>query len=91
MSKVIFSSWAGKIIDNRNLPADKMSKVTPPLSAETVCGGVAYLYSPKTILNLGITKSFYSRETTSDTASAYDPVDLDKDTLTLALGIEHRF
>jgi len=74
-----------------NLPADKMSKENPPLSAETICGGLAYLYSPKTVLNFGISKSIYSRETTSDTSSAYDPVELDKKVITLALGVEHKF
>jgi len=62
-----------------------MLKESPPLSAKTICGGVAYTYSPSTILNFGISDSIYSGETTSS------DVDLDKAVITVAFGVEHKY
>jgi long-chain fatty acid transport protein len=63
----------------------------PKLSAHTIAGGLAYEAMPGLNLNFGILKTFYQEETTSSTAVFPNGVELEKDVIIIALGVQYKF
>jgi long-chain fatty acid transport protein len=63
----------------------------PKLDAHTIAAGVAYEAMPGLNLNFGILKTFYQDETTDPTDVFLNGVELEKDVIIVALGVQYKF
>lgn len=75
----------GYMFTESGLDPDAMLPEWPELDANSVAAGVAYDPSPALSLDFGLTKVFYSDETTNT------GLKLEKDVFLMALGIQYKF
>jgi long-chain fatty acid transport protein len=81
----------GYMYTDAGIDPDDISFENPELDAHTIAGGLAYEAMPGLDLNFGILKTFYQEETTSSTAVFPNGVELEKDVIIIALGVQYKF
>jgi long-chain fatty acid transport protein len=82
----------GYMFTETGLDADNMKYEAPELDAHSIAGGVKWSPTDRLDLNLGVLKTFYQSETTTPVAGLFPTgVELEKDVIIIALGIQYKF
>jgi long-chain fatty acid transport protein len=87
-----WSASLGYMYTSTGIEPDDMLYEAPELDAHSIAGGVKWSPTDRLDLNFGILKTFYQSETTTPIPGLFPTgVELEKDVINIALGIQYKF
>jgi long-subunit fatty acid transport protein len=81
----------GYMFTETGIDAENMVFEAPELDAHSIAGGVRWSPTDRLDLNVGVLKTFYQSETTNPTSVFPTGVELEKDVIIVAFGIQYKF